>query len=648
MRHRFFVPAVLLVSTLALFLPVIGHNFVSWDDGMFIYENPLITSPSPENIFHFWKESYEGLYIPIAATIWSLLAWLSGYMPAKPYGVNPSLFHSASLIVHLLSVFTIFSILKMLLTRGFDGKDNNLDDRDFFQINLSAGAGALIFAIHPLQVETVAWASEIKDLLCGLFSFLAIREYLAFAFASKHEKGSGIKNRHYIVACIMFLLALLAKPAAVIVPLVLLILDYSAVKRSLKDIAVSLAGWFITAALAAVMAKTVQQGVTLLSSTPLWAKPFIAGDALAFYLYKLALPLQLGIDYSRYPGYVMQQWWFYATWIVPVAVAIGIFLIKKREVWLVSFGIFIAALLPVLGFVSFLFQSRSTVADHYLYMPMLGVALAVSWLVFKHHTKTIGMVCALVIILFGLRSATLLPVWKNETKLYLNALKVNPTSNMASFNLGNSFRNSGKFNEAIYYYKKIIEREPLSSNAQSNLGLTLEKMGKLNEAVYHYKKAIAIPPDSAITRNNLGAALTKLGKNEEAVTQLRKAISIRPNYDEAHNNIGVALERIGKPNEAIENYKTALKINPGYGNAHNNLGVALETAGKLDEAIKHYQEALRLMPNDPNSHTNMGIALTKKGEYEKAIPHFRTALRLRPDFAFAKEQLEIAKAKHDP
>ena len=611
MRHRFFVPAILFITTLGLFLPAVGFEFVSWDDDMFIYDNPLITSPSIDNTLLFWKESYKGLYMPITATIWSFLAWLSGYMPAKPYGVNPSLFHSTNLIVHLLSVFTIFSILKMLLTHGFKDKDDDVEDPDLFKIYLSAGAGTLIFAIHPMQVEPVVWASELKDLLCGLFSFLAIREYLAFAFASKHEEESGNKQLHYALACMAFLLALLSKPAAVVVPLVLLIIDHWAVKRSLKNIAVSLAGWFITAFLFAVLAKTVQQSGVMLASPPLWARPFIAGDALAFYLYKLALPLQLAIDYSRNPDYVMRQWWIYATWLLPAAVAVAILLIKKREVWLVSFGIFTAALLPVLGFVSFMFESRSTVADHYLYMPMLGVALAVSWLVFKHHTKAVGMVCVVITILFGLRSASHLPVWKNETTLYLNVLEINPASALANYNLGNILKKQGKFKEAIYRYKAALETDPLSMDVHNNLGVALTQSGNLIEALYNYRRVVKYRPEDA----------------------------------NAHNNLGVALDRLDKPDEAITHYMQALKLRPDLADAHNNIGLALEVQGKLDDAITHYKKAIQLQPGDANAHNNLGIALSKQGKYEQAITSHTRALMIRPDFPLARKQLETAKAK---
>jgi Flp pilus assembly protein TadD len=610
MQNRLLISLILIFATLAVFFPVRNYDFVSWDDDFHVYDNPYLNPVTVENTLHFWQEPYKRLYVPVTYTLWSCLGWLSRFFPAEPYGLNPHIFHTANLILHLLNTLIVFSFLRLLLTYGFKDGENQRENRDPSKIDLAAGLGAFIFALHPLHVEPVAWVTGMKDILSCMLSLLAVREYLAYSIAAKGMNENFNKPVHYILAGVAYILAVLAKPVAVVLPLVALILDRWAVKRPIKDSAVSLAGWFIAAGLFAIVAKTVQQSGANIASAPLWARPFIAGDALAFYLYKLAVPWQLGIDYGRSPGFVMKQWWIYFTWVVPFALVYGICLVKKREPWLVSIGILFASLLPVLGFVPFVFQNHSTVSDHYLYFPMLGASVLISWIFLNHRTRLVMTVFALVIVLFGIRSAFLVSTWKNETALYQNALKVNPVSALSHNNLGNTMKIQGRFAEAAYHYKKTVEIQPKSVNALFNLGFIYAREGKWDKSIYHYKKAIDIWPYEAKWHNNLGVALAEKGKFDEAASHYRKALGIKP--DDA--------------------------------NAYNNLGVALEKQGKLDEAIVHYKKAINLQPNDANAHANLGIAFSKQEKYNEAIASFRRALRIRPDHALAKKQMAIAKA----
>ena len=648
--------SIIVIVALAVFSPALDFGFVSWDDDFHVYDNPFLNPATLENTLHFWTESYKRLYVPLTYSVWSFLASLSQSTGGE---LNPRIFHAANIILHILSSLLVFGILRTVLTHGFRNNKNDGNIKDDFTVDSAALFGALLFGLHPIHVEPVAWVTGMKEMLSGFLSLIAVREYLAFAISSKTRLtgdkqnpspgsfGPKRKNFHYAAATAAFLMAVLSKPVAVILPLIALIIDRWIIKRPFRESVLPVAVWLFASALFALIATSAQQAGTLLTGSPIWARPLIAGDAISFYLYKLVWPLQLGIDYGRSPDFVMRHWWFYATWLLPAALAAAIYFVKKREPFLACAGIIFVSLLPLLGFVEFFIQYRTTVFDHYFYFPFLGISILSSWLYANHKSTPVTVFAFVIICLLGVRSYQQVSTWKDDITLYTNAIKVNPLSDMANYNLGNKFRKIGRLDDAIYYYKKTIEIDPLSNKAQNNLGLTLEKLGRLSEAVYHYRKAVDIFPGEAASLNNLGTILTKSGKTGEAVTLLRKAIGIRPDYEEAHNNLGVALEKSGKFDEAIAHYNAALKINPGYGNAHNNLGVALETIGKLDEAIKHYKEAIRLLPNDPNSHSNMGIALTKIGEYEKAVSHFRRALGIMPDFAFAKQQMEIAIAKRD-
>ena len=525
MRYRFLVPSLLILLTLAVFWPVNSFEFVTWDDGLHVYENQYLNPPNIGNTLHFWKEAHEGLYIPLTYTAWAALAWLSQHMPADPYGLNPRLFHIANLTVHILNTLVVFSILRMLLSHGFKESENADGITDPSKVEIAAVLGALIFALHPVQVESVVWITGMKDLLCGLFSFLAIREYLAFAFASKGAGGAGTagrKNLHYILACAAFLLALLSKPTAVIVPLAALILDRWAVKRPLKESATALVGWFMVALVFAIATRTIQESGAVMVAVPLWARPFIAGDALAFYLYKLIFPLELGIDYGRGPDYVLEQWWGYVTWLVPFSLAAGTLILKRRGPILVSMGIFTAALLPVLGILSFTFQNHSTVADRYLYMPMLGVAMAASSVFLHQKTKYVAAIFGLIIVLLAARSSIQERTWRDNAALYNNAIKVNSTSGFMHFNMGTLLANEKKWDAAVYHLKKGIELQPWNAKIHDNLGVALASQGKLDEAIGHFNKALSIRPDYELARQNLGIALEEKRRFNEALTRIPK------------------------------------------------------------------------------------------------------------------------------
>ena len=646
MRNRFYIVFFLIVATLAVYWPVFDFEFVNWDDSLLIYKNPYLDPPTISNTLHFWTEP-KWLYMPLTITAWSTLAWLSQYMPAEPYGLNPALFHTANLIVHLMSVFVIFSILRILLTYGFRNGADDSEKHDSFNIDLAAAAGALIFALHPVQVESVAWSSELKDLLCGLFSFLAVREYLLFAFISSGNSATGTravgtsaagnKNIHYIFACGAFLLALLSKPTAVVVPLVVFILDRWVVKRSLKDSGIALTGWFIVAGIFAVIANIVQHSESVLVTTPIWTRPFIAGDALAFYIYKLIWPIELGIDYGRRPDFVLQHWWGYATWIVPILVVSMVLLYRRH--FLIPIGIFTASLLPVLGFVPFLFQNESTVTDHYLYIPMLGVTLAVSLTICAYRTKGAASIFLIVILLFGVRSYTQVYTWKDNTSLFKNSLGVNPRSFASYINFGLVVKYQGKVEHGIAVSLKARQLKPKFYGAYYNLAIAMGNTGNNDEAISNYMMALMYRPDFADAHYNLGRALVQTGKLNEAISSFENTIKYQPDNADAHYNLGAVLKGQGKTDKALFYFRNAIKIRRNFAEAHNRLGEILGQQGKLDEAISHFSEAITIRPDYADAHYNLGVAAAIKGNFKKAHTQFLETLRIRPGHQGAKMSL---------
>lgn len=371
-------PILLIVLTLLCFWRLFGAEFTLLDDRYTVQRNPRLNPPSLEHVLSYWppikdgKVNHEfGLYMPVTYTFWSGIAAIAQTHSSDPLHpnameLNPYLFHAANVLLHMLSGLVVYAIL-----------------RDLIKSDWAAFFGAAVFLFHPVQVESVGWISGAKDLLAGLFSLIAIWRYMRFV-------TSGYR-REYAMATVAFVAALLAKPSAVAVPLVLFALEIlplagsriekgeatGALSRKRLGLA-ALAPWLAVSAIFAIIAALAQPAPEV-QSAPIWTRLFIVGDSLAFYMWKLIWPTHLGFDYGRRPAAIMQQPGFYLAWLVPAAMAIVLWKLRAR--WpIVCAGalIFVLALLPNLGFVKFLFQQYSTVANHYLYVGMFGVSLIVA------------------------------------------------------------------------------------------------------------------------------------------------------------------------------------------------------------------------------------------------------------------------------
>lgn len=565
--HRHHFTALLLIGiTLAVFWPVCGHEFVVWDDQLNVYENPYLNPVTASNVLHFWKEPHQNLYIPLTYSIWAGITYFtqSSTVEKVEPRLDPGIFHVTNLLFHLLSVLVVFAILKMLVGNDW-----------------AACSGAMLFALHPMQVEPVAWVTGMKDVLCGLLSLVAVWQYIQYARA-RPEGYVRPARKNYIFATVAFVLALLAKPTGVIVPVMAWMLAYFALTqsnvRSSSHSHLPLVFWVFMAVPFVLVTKFAQDtAVTFV--TPLWARPLVAGDALAFYFYKLFMPARLGIDYGRSPEFVLQQDWILLTGFLPYGLGAVFWLLRNRMQWLlVTAGVFTVGLLPVLGLIPFGFQDYSTVADRYLYLSMLGPALALAWLLSSYRKRRRGslipVVCVVFLGLLGIQSAFQVQHWSSNLTLFKHALEVNPRS----------------------------------SAGHNNLGLALAEQGKTADAIAHYHAALRMKPSNA----------------------------------KAHNNLGIALTGQGRTAEAIAHFQEALRIERNFADAHFNLGIALAKQREIEPAIIHYRETLRIKPNDAEVHTNLGNALLEQGNIAEAIAHYREALGIEPDDAAARHNLDIA------
>ncbi len=551
MRLSRHLDLIAIAITLACFWRICLHDFVVYDDSVHVRTNPYFNPPTWPNLLQFWTKPYEGLYIPVTYTAWGGLAALTSTSGVDGTEHDPQAFHCANLLVHLLSVLIVFSLLELVMHDPW-----------------AAFGGALLFGLHPLQVEPVAWISGFRDALAGFFLLAAVWQYLCFAAA---PSGGRRRYLYYGLATLAFVLAMLSKPAAVVAPLAAGIIGCLMLQRPLRRVVADLLPWVALAVPVVLVTRMSQPGAKIDFITPLWQRPLIAGDALTFYLRKLTVPLWLGPDYGRTPQYVLRHGWVWLTGLLPFALA-ALLLWRYRRKWLMSAaGVFLVALLPVLGLLPFAFQNISTVADRYVYFAMLGPALALAWLIKGRRAWAVA-VCVLLLGFFGVRSACQVRHWQNTTTLFQHALYVNPASSLSHVNLGVFAQRQGRLEEAIAHYNEALRVNPKEVHAHYNLGMIQQKSGRPDLATRHYMTALRINPHYTQAHYALATVLQEQGELDRAFTHFSKALELTSRWTHfIYTRMASIREQQGQLDEAIELYSKALEIKPGHARARAGL-----------------------------------------------------------------------------
>jgi hypothetical protein len=474
--------------------------------------------------------------VPVTYSLWWLLSKASvRELPANPgkFVQNAHVFHAANILLHIAAACVVFAILRRLLMTRFNA------DRTRW----CALAGALVFALHPVQVEPVAWVSGFKDVLCGLLTAVALWQYIVYAqrvaTTPANSRSAGERraiSRHYVFAVVAFILAMLSKPTATMFPLMALAVDALLLRRPIADTVrgiLPLALFAIPGLIAAAVFQDAR-GVTTLVPIP-W-RPFVALDAITFYLMKLILPIHLALDYGRDPRMIINSGaWRYA-FVAPCLLATIVIVSRKRfPALLTGAALFIAPLLPLLGFKPFDFQQYSTVADHYLYLPMIGVALIAAELLARVHGKigTIvgSIVAAGLCVAWGTGANRQTRCWMDSRALWTHTIDVNPESWVSYLNLGEYFVTVDQPDLAEGLLRQSIalfDNEP----ARLNLGVIFLERNQLPQATRQFERAIAIRPTSE-AHTNLGNAYGQAGRFDDAISEFEKALQIDPNDKKA-------------------------------------------------------------------------------------------------------------------
>jgi tetratricopeptide (TPR) repeat protein len=616
-RFPVWLLAVLLAMvTVALYWPATRHEFVNYDDDVYVTENAHVQAGlSLENL--------KWAFINPVCSNWHPLTMLSYMLDCQLFGLKPWGHHLTSVLLHAVNTILVF-----LLLRGLTGA-----------IWRSLMVAAL-FGLHPLHVESVAWVAERKDVLSALFGLLSLLFYVRYA-QSKSAIG------HYLLALFFLALGLMSKAMLVTWPFVMLLLDYWPLARLKADNLWRLVWekipFFALVAVASVVTMVVQKqggAVQAVESLPVGARVGNALISYCRYLGKLCWPTDLAVFYP-YNGY-----WPLAEVLLAGGLVVGlsVFFWRQRRYPFMLMGWlwFVGTLVPVIGLVQ---VGEQAMADRYSYLPSVGLFILVTWAAYeltrrwRYRGIALSVAGLAAIILCMALTRQQIGYWQDSETLYRHALAVTENNWPAHNNLGNALLKKGQIDEAISQYQEVLRLKPDYADAHNNLGGALGQEGQLDEAIGQFQEAIRLKPDYADAHNNLGATLVRKDRLNEAISQFQEAIRLTPDYADAHNNLGAALVRKGRLNEAISQFQEAIRLEPDNAIIHNNLGATLDKKGQLNEAISQFQEAIRLKPDYTDAHNNLGNALVRKGQLNEAISQFQEAIRLKPDYADAHNHL---------
>ena len=608
--------AALVVAVLLVYQPAWQGGFI-WDDEMHV------TSPqlrSWQGLYHIWFTlGATEQYYPLLHTAF----WLQHRL----WGDATLGYHLVNLLLHATSALLVALILRRLAIPG-------------------AYLAAAIFALHPVCVESVAWITELKNTLSGVFFLTALLSYLRF--------DQTRTTSWYLAALGLFVLALLSKTATVMLPAALLVIAWWQRGRlSWRRDVLPVAPFFLASSVAALPTLWIEREMAGVQGTSFQMtvveRCLLAGRVIWFYLGKLFWPADLNFYYPRWQ--VSQTvWWQYLFPAAALLLVVGLWMLRGR--WrgpLAGLLFFVVMLFPVLGFVSVYYFTYSFVADHFQYLASLGVIALVSagvamllgrWRLW--HRPVGYAVCLTLLATLGALTWRQSRTYIDLETLYRTSIGKNPNCWIAHNNLGAILTNRGRIDEAIAHYHKALEIKPDHAEAHNNLALALVGRGQVDSAIAHYQKALEIEPHYAKAHNNLALALAGRGQVDSAIAHYQRALEIRPDYAEAHKNLALALAGRGQVDLAIAHYQKALEIQPDFAEAHNNLALALAGRGQVDLAIAHYQKALEIKPDFAEGHNNLALALAGRGQADSAIAHYQKALEIKPDSAEVHHNLALA------
>lgn len=546
--------------TWVVFGQTLGHEFVNYDDELYVADSPeIIGGLSLKGIV--WAFTHN------VNVNWTPLTVISHMLDCQFYGSNAGGHLLTNVVLHMASGILLFLALKKMTGALW---------RSAFV--------AALFAIHPLRAESVAWIAERRDVLSGLFFMLTLGAYNSYV---RHGCSAG----RYLMVALMLALALMSKPMVVTLPFVLLLLDYWPLKRFAQPGDRRTILWRLILEKLPLLALCIAVGVVTL-----FAQKEIVGLSLPFllrignallsyvaYMGQMVYPAGLAVYYP-FPGNSLAPWRMFAAFVLLLAISVVAVVSRRKQPWfLVGWSWYLGMLVPVIGLVQ---PGLRAHADRYTYLPQIGLYVLLAWAAadfcagWRHRRLVLGG-CAMLALSALIYCARIqVSYWRNSELLWTHTLACTSDNAEADYNLGNALLDQGRLDEAIARYQMALQINPNAADVLNNFGNALIRRNSVDEAIAQYQKALQINPDYARARLNLGNALFEKGNLDEAISHYQKALHNNPGYERARVGLGNALLKKGRVSEAIIQYKTALQINPGSAEVQNNLAWVLATASQ--------------------------------------------------------------------
>lgn len=607
--RKFLTVAVctIILCTAAVYGNAIHNDFTNWDDLSLVVENPAIRSLTIDNL--------TDIFTPKAGKTFQPVRVLSYAIDYRFWQLNPVGYHLGNITLHGLSAVVLYLLLVSIL--------GQIRETAFMGSNrIIALFAALLFVVHPVNVEAVTWISSRK------YGLLAFFYFSSFYFYVKSSEKKRYYKIHYVASINSYVLAILSSPFSITLPAILLLYDFcrnrnTSLFKVIKPKLLSYLPYLLLAVFQSTLfwiSFTTTSGPTSTIKSHHLNNPFYTFltmfRVIYDYIVNLVFPVWLN---NMYVDHASTSIFEYKVMIALVAVlfllVISILQVRVgNKLGLFCFGWFVVTWLPV----SNIIPISTKIADRYLYLPAVGLFLFFSASLVKLSkaglSKTVRRFTMYPLVVFLICTLAYLSiernrVWANSETLWSDSLRKAPDYWVPYLNLGLVKAQQGKIYQATDYYYKALQLNPNSVHIHNNLGVALLEQGKIDEAVNHYMAALRLESDFAETYNNLGVALFKLGKFDRAIAYYCEALRFDPDFNKAHNNMGNALVEQGRFDEAIFHYSRALELKAHYPEAHNNLGVALAQQGKLNEAIDHFEKALELKPDYSQARANFELAL---------------------------------------
>ncbi len=614
-ERRFWLVSLFIVGAICGIYGQTGnHGFINYDDEHYISRNPeVVRGLSGEGFV--WAFGYH-------ANNWHPLTWLSHMLDVQLFGMWAGGHHLVSAGLHAANAVLLLAVL-VRLTGAF----------------WRSAAVASIFALHPLRVESVAWAAERKDVLSALFWLLTMGAYLRYT----RKPGTG----RYLVVLGVFALGLTAKPMLVSLPFVLVLLDWWPLGR-LREKGVA----NILREKAPFLTLTVISSIVTLYSQTVNVHPLVSADlplrlsnalvSAVAYLGQFLWPAGLAVLYP-YPRAGIPWWATAAALIALILMSVTVVLARRRSPFLLFGWLwYLVTLLPVSGIVQVGAQAR---ADRYTYLTLLGITIALAWSVDRVWPRTIparrnlAVAVGSLLIVLGIAATVQTSRWLDSLTILGHTVRHTTDNYIILGNLGLALIDARRFDEAALRLKEAVRSKPDYGNARSNLGVALAGLGRHDEAIFQYQEALRSDPADPDVLMNLGNALSALGRADEALASYREAVRVAPEHAKARYNLGVALAERGDAAGAAASFREAIRLDPQSADAHNNLGLILAAGRRHEEAAAEYRLVIAIDPRHALAHNNLGAVFAAQGRTGEAEAQFRRALEIEPDLQEARRNL---------